>query len=73
MSLFRLITWLIVIGLLYRFVVRFLFPVVHITKTTSKHLRDMQQKMEEMQQKQQAPKSKPQVKDGDYIDYEEVK
>jgi hypothetical protein len=70
--LFRIITWAIVIALLYRFVMRFIFPVIHITRTTSNRLRDMQQKMDEMQHKQNSS-SQSQVKDGDYIDYEEVK
>ena len=71
--LFRIITWAIVIALLYRFVVRFLFPVVHITKATNDRLQQMQKKMEEMEQKNNSNQSKPKTKEGDYIDYEEVK
>ena len=71
--LFRIITWAIVIGFIYRFVVRFLFPVFHITKVTSERMRQMQKQMEEMQQKSNANQSPPQAKEGDYIDYEEVK
>jgi hypothetical protein len=71
--LFRIITWAIVIGLLYRFLVRFIFPVVHITKSAYDKIRQMQEQMEKMQQPSNPQPHNEQIKDGDYIDYEEVK
>jgi hypothetical protein len=46
-----------------------------VTKMASQRLRQMQSQMNDMQEKmKQPPQDKPQqVKEGDYIDYEEVK
>jgi hypothetical protein len=58
-----------------RFIVRFVFPILQITRTAQDRLRQMQKQMEEMQHKN-TPPSKPvnnSVKEGDYIEYEEVK
>ncbi|MCB0698481.1 MAG: hypothetical protein KDC11_01485 [Chitinophagaceae bacterium] len=57
-----------------RFIVRYVLPIFKITMVTHNKLKDMQQQMQNMQRQQEA-KSKPsnKVKEGDYIDYEEVK
>ena len=73
--LFRVITWLIVIGFVYRFLSRYIFPVVRMTSTNDR-LREMQDQMREMERKMEEnnARSKRRVKkDGDYIDYEEVR
>jgi hypothetical protein len=71
--LFRIVTWIFVIGFLYRILSRFIFPVVRITSNTSDRLRQMQDQLNEMNRKM-ANDNKPKVKkDGDYIDYEEVR
>ncbi len=70
--MFKLIIEILLIGIVIRFIFRFLFPVIHITKVTSDRMRQMQKQMDEMQQKTNNQQSH-QVKDGDYIDYEEVK
>ncbi len=49
---------------------RFLLPIMKMTRMTHQHMNDMRKKMDEMQQ----PKARPAKRvDGDYIDYEEVK
>jgi membrane protein insertase Oxa1/YidC/SpoIIIJ len=72
--LFRIITWIIVIGFVYRILSRFIFPVVRITSTTNDRLRQMQEQMNEMNKKMAEKPQKNKVqKEGDYIDYEELK
>jgi len=71
--LLRVILWTIILMMLLRFVVRFLFPVINASKTINDRLKQMQQQMNDMQEKQQTKKPTPTVKQGDYIEYEEVK
>lgn len=71
--LLRVIVLVIAIVMLYRFLARFILPVFQITKLTSQRLRDMQQQMEDMQQKVNTGNHNAKPKNGDYIDYEEVK
>lgn len=79
MILIRFIVWSIVLTVIVRFIFRFLFPVVQMTRMTASKMQQMQQQMQDMQQRQQQPtpppvaKSKPQSVDGEYIEYEEVK
>lgn len=73
----RILLWSFIIVMIFRFIARFVFPILNITRLTQDRLRQMQQQMEDMQQKQSNPPSAQQqthkVKEGDYIDYEEVK
>lgn len=75
--LLRIILWSIVLTVIFRFISRFILPIVGITNMAQQKLNEMQRQMEEMQQKQQQTQAntaqKPQQVDGDYIDYEEVK
>jgi len=74
--LFRIITWIIVIGFVYRILSRFIFPVVRITSHANDAMRKMQEQMNEMNQRmneKQPSKNTPVQKKGDYIDYEELK
>ena len=74
MSLFRLILWGILLFFIIRFVMRFLYPLFQAGRMVQSKMRDMQQQMDKMQEQQNAPtNSKPTVKEGEYIDYEEVK
>ena len=50
---------------------RFLLPIMKMTRMTHQHMNDMRKKMDEMQQGS-TPHTAKRV-DGDYIDYEEVK
>lgn len=71
--LFRIITWLFVIGIIYRVLSRFIFPVVRVTSAANDRLRQMQEQMNEMNRKMnEAPVKNKVKKEGDYIDYEEV-
>lgn len=72
--LFRILLWGFILVMVFRFIVRFVFPVVKMTRVAQDRLRQMQQQMDEMQQQQATPpKQQQKVKEGDYIDYEEVK
>jgi hypothetical protein len=62
--------------MIFRFVARFVFPILNITRMAQDRLHQMQKQMEDMQQQQQQkPSSRPanQVEEGEYIEYEEVK
>ena len=72
--IFRIILITIILTLIARFIFRFVLPVFQITSMTQEKLRRMQEEMERTQQQQQAhPNTQSRVKEGDYIDYEEVK
>ncbi len=71
--IFRVILWAFILVMLVRFVIRFVFPILQITRTTQSRLRQMQQQMDDMQQNASQPKATKKAKEGDYIDYEEVK
>ncbi len=61
---------------MFRFVTRFLLPVIQVTRKAKAHMRDMQEQMDQMQQQANNPTptpKPPKVQKGDYIDYEEVK
>lgn len=68
---FKFVLFLFIIFLLIRFVMRFLLPIMKMTRMTHKHMNDMRQKMDNMQQQNNSTKQRR--VDGDYIDYEEVK
>ena len=63
--------------LLVRFIIRFVIPMFQLTSRATSKMKEMQEQMNRMQEEQnqkhqqQTPKSK--TKDGDYIEYEEVR
>lgn len=72
----RIITWAIVIGFVYRLMKNFIIPVSRVTSATNERLRQMQDQLKEMDNRmnqQNRPAPSPKKKDGDYIDYEEVR
>jgi hypothetical protein len=72
--LFRILLWTFILVMIFRFIARFVLPILSITRVTQDRLRQMQQQMEDMHKQQSAPPQQAQkVKEGDYIDYEEVK
>jgi len=75
--LLRIILWSIVLTVIFRFISRFILPILGMTNMAQQKLNEMQKQMEEMQRKQQQAQAnttkKAQQVDGDYIDYEEVK
>lgn len=71
--IFRIILITIILTLIARFIFRFVLPVFQITRMTQDKLRQMQEEMERNQRQQSRPNAQTQVKEGDYIDYEEIK
>jgi hypothetical protein len=58
-----------------RIVFNFILPVFRITSATSNQMRRMQEQMKEMERKMNEPPPAPKKvkKEGDYIEYEELK
>ena len=82
MNLLRLAAQIFLIYLIYRFIVNVVIPIYRSTKQIKKQFGDMQDTMQNMQQNQnrsqtppaeQAQKTTTIKKEGDYIDFEEVK
>ncbi len=71
--LLRILFWGFILFMVFRFIFRFVFPILQITKTARDRLQQMQKQMEEMQHKSNPPQQKSTTKEGDYIDYEELK
>lgn len=72
----RMIVYTLGFILLYRLIVNFILPVFRMTKLANERVRQMQDQMNNMQQSNQYNnhhQAPPRVKEGDYIDYEEVK
>ena len=59
--------------MIFRFIVRFVFPILQITRTAQKRMQQMQKQMEDMQKPHNPPAQSNKVKEGDYIEYEEIK
>ena len=75
--MFRYIFWAIAIYFLLRFIFNFVIPVYRATRQMKDQVRDFQDRMQGQntapQDYDQQPKSKSSVRDGDYIDFEEIK
>ena len=72
--MFKFLTYLLVIGIIYRVITRFFFPVANISKQANDRLKQMQDQINEMNRRKAEPtvQKKTSGKKGDYIDYEEV-
>jgi hypothetical protein len=69
-----MIIWTIVAILIFRFLTKYILPVLRITKMTSERMRQMQEQMNDMNQKVEAKKTtSARPNKSDYIDYEEIK
>ena len=72
-----LLKWIIAIAIIYYIIKHFIFPIFQISLFTNSKIKQMQDKMKEMEQKMnQSPSAaskKGNRRDGDYIDYEEIK
>jgi len=59
-----------------RFILRFVLPILNITRAAQDRLQQMQKQMDEMnrqaEQTQQRNEARARVKQTDYVDYEEV-
>ncbi len=71
----KFIILVLAIGILLRVVIRFILPVFRITSMANEQMRKMQEQMKEMDRKvNEQNTARPKVrKEGDYIDYEEVR
>jgi uncharacterized membrane protein (DUF106 family) len=68
----RVITIIFVIGILVRLVSRYILPIFQMTSMARERMKQMQEQMNAMQPKATESQNKPKVKEGDYIDYEEI-
>lgn len=80
MNIFRTAAELFLLYLLYKFIFDFIIPVYESSKKIKKQFGEMQEKMQNnmnqyqnQQKPAQSPQPKPVQKEGDYIDFEEVK
>ncbi len=80
MNIFRIAAELFLIYLLYKFIFDFIIPVYESSKKIKKQFGEMQEKMQNnmnqyqnQQKPAQPPTPKPVQKEGDYIEFEEVK
>ncbi|XZF13671.1 hypothetical protein ACTHGU_17970 [Chitinophagaceae bacterium MMS25-I14] len=72
----RMIVYTLGFILLYRFIVNFIIPLFRMTRLAGERVKQMQDQMNNMHQGQTDNYVRQQpsrVKDGDYIDYEEIK
>ena len=64
----------IVIFLIYRILNRYVLPIFRFTTAANDNMRRMKDQMKEMERNMSQPAQKKTVeKEGDYIDYEEVR
>ena len=70
-----ILKWVLIIGIIYYILNRYIFPIFRITVSSGRRMEQMQQQISEMERKmaQQQPAKSRRKRDGDYIDYEEVK
>ena len=76
--MFKYLFWALSLYVLFRFVFSFLIPVLRATRQMRGQMKDFQNKMHDQQQQtfhepvnEKHPKAS--VKEGDYIDFEEIK
>jgi hypothetical protein len=72
----RYILWIFAIYALYRLIFDFIIPVVRVSGQMKKKVREFQNTMEQQNSHAQEPVQHPKgtrQKNGDYIDFEEVK
>ena len=73
-----IIILLLIVYLIYKVLSRFVLPLLNVTAAANNHVRKMQEQMnaqmQEMdRQRNQQPQKRKVEKEGDYIDYEEIK
>jgi hypothetical protein len=70
----KILLYLLLGIVLFRFVFYFLLPLFRVTHMAGTKLRNLQREMEEMQRRnRREPPPVRESKQGDYIDYEEIK
>ena len=71
--LLRILTWILVIGVVYNLLNKYIFPIFRLSSSISSNMRKMQDQMQDMEKKMNKPPVAKKIKkDGDYIDYEEI-
>ncbi len=73
-----MVIWTIVLFLIFRFLVKYILPVVQMTKQVRERMRHMQDQMNDAAGQKAAPGKatidpQPRAHKEDYIDYEEIK
>ena len=59
---------------IYKIIKGFVFPAIQITNTVNGKMKEMQERMKEMEQEQHQQQTRQsRKKEGEYIDYEEIK
>lgn len=76
--MFTYLFWAIGLYILIRFVFNFVIPVFRATRQMKSQMRDFQTRMQNHQEQDfkhanSRQQDKPSVKQGDYIDFEEIK
>ena len=72
----KLIFWIIVISIILRIIFYFVLPILRVAFTATNQMRRMQEQMKEMERNMNQPPPSAARKvnrDGDYIEYEELK
>ena len=70
----KILLWAVLLVMLFRFITRIVWPIFKVTRIARKRMQDMQRQMEESEQKANYQSSaQSRTKEGDYIDYEEIK
>ncbi len=77
-SMIRYLLFGLLIYFLYRFIFNFIIPVTRATREMRSKMTEFQNRMQEQQhgfapQRPEPVKESPKAKEGDYIDFEEVK
>ena len=67
----KMLLFLVLFAWIFRFVLRFVLPVLKITSGVRKQMKNMQQ--QSRSSSYNAPPRTHKVREGDYIEYEEVK
>ena len=79
MSFFKILLYVFLIYMAYKFVFDFIIPIYRTTKQVKKGFREMNDRMNEHMRQQRGEQhpiqepQKPQQKEGDYIEFEEIK
>lgn len=76
MNIFRIVAELFLIYLLYKFIFDFIIPIYESSKKIRKQFGEMQEKMDndiKNYQGHSGPTQPAPKKEGDYIDFEEIK
>ena len=80
MPMFKYLFWAVAIYFLVRFIFNFIIPVYRATRQMKSQVRDFQERMQGQQASQEGfsqsdaqKQSKSSVKEGEYIDFEEIK